>query len=60
MALAKTIGAWHEGVVAYEEGRFKEAVQKFEGIEDASARIFFNTACAYLRLQKVELAFMVR
>ncbi|KAK3088239.1 hypothetical protein FSP39_016510 [Pinctada imbricata] len=58
MALKETITHWHEGVTAYQEERYKDAVQHFEAIEDASARIYFNTACAYLRLNKVESAFM--
>lgn len=44
MALKETIGVWHDGATAFEDGDLAGALDTFLTISDPSARILFNIA----------------
>lgn len=52
MAFLETVSYWNEGVLAFQENRFQDALLSFNQILDPSARIQFNLACVLQRLGK--------
>lgn len=60
MAFLETVSYWNEGVLAFQENRFQDALLSFNQILDPSARIQFNLACVLQRLGKTSDCIVVR
>ncbi|CAG2191047.1 NCF2 [Mytilus edulis] len=52
MAFLETVRCWNEGVVAFQEDRYKDSLLSFNSILEPSARIQFNIACVLKGLSR--------
>lgn len=52
MAFLETVRCWNEGVVAFQEDRYKDSLLSFNNILEPSARIQFNIACVLKGLSR--------
>lgn len=52
MALKEILHRWDAAVKAYMAGRYEEALDIYREIDDVSARMYFNMACAHIKLDQ--------
>ena len=59
MALRGILEQWDLAVKTYMAGQYEECLRVYESIEEISARMYYNMACAYIKLQQDSQAIQV-
>ena len=59
MALKEILHRWDAAVKAYMAERYEEALDIYREIDDVSARMYFNMACAHIKLDQTTEAIKV-
>ena len=59
MPLKNTLEKWDQAVKAFSEGQYEDCLRIYESTEEISARMYYNMACAYIKLQQESQAIQV-
>ena len=57
--LKECLGVWRDAVQEYNKGNNQEALNIFRQVEDPSARVLYNIACAHIRVHQHDEALEV-
>ena len=59
MPLKNTLEKWDQAVKAFSEGQYEDCLRIYESTDEISARMYYNMACAYIKLHQESQAIQV-
>ena len=59
MPLREILQQWDAAVKAYKASQYTEALTMYRGIEELSARMYYNMSCVHIKLQQFSEAIEV-